>query len=122
MNDLQEKLASLSQEQRDRLIAKLGASRRPQPGDGADASADSAAPEMPETALSPAQQRMWLFEKMEGSSSAYNIASVLRVRGALDVDALEWSLNDIVRRHEILRTRFVEVDGQAKQEVVEDRA
>ena len=120
MNDLQERLAALSQEQRDQLIAKLGMSKRPQPGESVDLSAGLAVPVEPETALSPAQQRMWLFEKMEGSSSAYNIASVLRVRGALDVDALEWSINDIVRRHEILRTRFVEVDGQARQEVAND--
>src|SRR5688572_8250407 len=54
---------------------------------------------------------MWLFEKLEGSASAYNIASVLRVRGTLDVDALQWAINDIVRRHEVLRTTFEEGDG-----------
>jgi amino acid adenylation domain-containing protein len=123
MNDLQERLAGLSQEQRDQLIAKLAMSKRARPDERVGASAapaEPAVPMAPETALSPAQQRMWLFEKMEGSSSAYNIATVLRVRGALDVDALEWSINDIVRRHEILRTRFIEVDGQAKQEVAQE--
>ncbi|MDQ3205049.1 MAG: SDR family NAD(P)-dependent oxidoreductase, partial [Pseudomonadota bacterium] len=117
MKNLQDRLAALSQEQRDQLIGKLGMNVRPRPAQSVDPSAD---PAEPETALSPAQQRMWLFEKMEGSGSAYNIASVLRVRGALDVDALEWSINDIVRRHEILRTRFVEVDGQARQDVACD--
>lgn len=117
MNNLQDRLAALSPEQRNQLIAKLGMGVRA--GVVEDA-ASVVEPVEPETALSPAQQRMWLFEKIEGNGTAYNIASVLRARGALDVDALEWSINDIVRRHEILRTRFVEADGQARQEVAAD--
>lgn len=122
MKSLQERLAALSPEQRDQLVAKLGMSAKPQPLAGGTSPVGAAEPQEPETALSPAQQRMWLFEKIEGSGSAYNIASVLRVRGILDVDALEWSINDVVRRHEILRTRFVEADGRARQEVAPELA
>ena len=60
--------------------------------------------------LSFAQQRMWFFDQLESSSSTYNIPLVIRVGGALDVEALERSLNDLVARHEILRTTYTVVD------------
>lgn len=115
MNDLQVKLASLTPQQRDALMAKLGLASVSAAVD-APAAASVQATRDPGV-LSPAQQRMWLFERLEGSASAYNIASVLRVRGALDVDALQWAINDIVRRHEVLRTTFEEVDGAPRARV-----
>ncbi|HYH82072.1 MAG TPA: condensation domain-containing protein, partial [Longimicrobium sp.] len=65
--------------------------------------------------LSFAQERLWFLDRLEGGSAPYNIPAALRFTGALDVDALERSLGEIVRRHESLRTVFREVDGGAVQ-------
>ncbi|MCZ4517305.1 amino acid adenylation domain-containing protein [Rhodococcus ruber] len=56
--------------------------------------------------LSPAQHRMWLLNRFDPSSGAYNIAAAFRVIGSLDVDALRTGLADVVERHEILRTVY----------------
>lgn len=64
--------------------------------------------------LSFAQQRMWFLYQMEPESAFYNVPVVLRISGALNVVMLEQALNELLRRHEILRTRFV-VDPQTNQ-------
>ncbi len=64
-----------------------------------------------------AQQRFWLIEELMGRSAAYNIPFGLRLRGELDAEALERALTEIVRRHEILRTRFSVQDGRPLQVV-----
>jgi amino acid adenylation domain-containing protein len=68
--------------------------------------------------LSFAQERLWFIDRLEGGRAPYNIAAALRLTGALDVDALERSLGEIVRRHETLRTVFREVDAGAVQVIV----
>jgi amino acid adenylation domain-containing protein len=65
--------------------------------------------------LSYAQQRLWLIDRVQGSSREYNMPRALRLRGALDTRALENAINAIVRRHEILRTYFAELDGAPVQ-------
>jgi aspartate racemase len=65
--------------------------------------------------LSFSQQRLWFLEKFEPNGSTYCIASVYRLTNTLNVSALEQSLNELVRRHEILRTTFPTVDGQPVQ-------
>jgi amino acid adenylation domain-containing protein len=67
--------------------------------------------------LSFAQERLWFFDRLEPGNSVYNIPFALRLTGALDVDALQRSLGEIVRRHEALRTSFVEVQGVAVQRI-----
>ena len=62
-----------------------------------------------------AQQRLWFFEQLEPGSAVYNVPAVLRLRGRLDVAALEASLTEIARRHEALRTTFVSEDGRPVQ-------
>ncbi|HEY0014879.1 MAG TPA: amino acid adenylation domain-containing protein, partial [Longimicrobium sp.] len=64
--------------------------------------------------LSFAQERLWFLDRFERGTS-YNLPFTLRLRGALDVDALERALGEIVRRHEALRTVFAEVDGSPVQ-------
>ena len=54
--------------------------------------------------LSFAQQRLWLVDRMEPGSPAYNMAYALRLHGELDAAALRASLDALVRRHETLRT------------------
>ncbi len=65
--------------------------------------------------LSFAQQRIWFFEQLEPGTAIYHLPSLDRLRGALDLVILERSLNEIVRRHEGLRTTFPSVDGQPVQ-------
>ncbi|MBV9108002.1 MAG: amino acid adenylation domain-containing protein, partial [Gemmatimonadetes bacterium] len=67
--------------------------------------------------LSFAQQRLWFLDQLQPGSAAYNVAHALRLRGRLDVRALERSVAALVRRHEVLRTRFPSVDGNAVQVV-----
>jgi amino acid adenylation domain-containing protein len=59
-----------------------------------------------ERPLSFAQRRLWLIAELEPQSAAYNIPAALALSGALDAAALAGSLTEIVRRHEVLRTRF----------------
>jgi amino acid adenylation domain-containing protein len=70
-----------------------------------------------ELELSFAQQRLWFLDQLEPDSSAYNIGSAVRLRGELDIGALERAINEIVRRHEVLRTVFIEVGGEPRQVV-----
>lgn len=62
--------------------------------------------------LSFAQQRLWFLHQFEPDSSSNNMPVVVRLTGLLDVDALERSLAEVVRRHEVLRTTFPSVKGQ----------
>ncbi|HKR13277.1 MAG TPA: amino acid adenylation domain-containing protein, partial [Pyrinomonadaceae bacterium] len=65
--------------------------------------------------LSFAQQRLWFLHQMEPSNAAYNMPLAFRLSGQLETDALQWSLDEIVRRHEILRTTFDLLDGEPVQ-------
>ncbi|MES1244348.1 MAG: non-ribosomal peptide synthase/polyketide synthase [Acidobacteriota bacterium] len=68
--------------------------------------------------LSFAQQRLWLLDRLEPGSAAYNLGVALRLSGRLDADALEASLDEVVRRHEPLRTVYAEADGEPVQVVL----
>ncbi|HEX6292328.1 MAG TPA: amino acid adenylation domain-containing protein [Herpetosiphonaceae bacterium] len=66
--------------------------------------------------LSLAQQRLWFLDQLVPDSPAYNISFAVRLDGQLDPAALERSLHEIVRRHEVLRTTFAQnADGQPVQ-------
>jgi amino acid adenylation domain-containing protein len=67
--------------------------------------------------LSFAQQRLWFLDQMKPGNPLYNLGGAVRLRGFLDIAALEQSFNEIVRRHEALRTTFKTVDGQPVQMV-----
>src|SRR5262249_47595902 len=71
-----------------------------------------------ELPLSFAQQRLWFLEQLEPGNPIYNIAAVVRMTGLLKVGALEGALNEVVRRHEILRTTFDNVNGRAEQRIM----
>jgi len=67
--------------------------------------------------LSFSQQRLWFLDQLQPDTSLYNITSVLRLRGNLQISALEYSFNELVRRHEVLRTTFAR-DGESPVQVV----
>jgi SAM-dependent methyltransferase/acyl carrier protein len=61
--------------------------------------------------LTHAQRQLWFIEQLQGSSATYHVSAAAHVFGPLNLTALRDSFNDIVRRHEALRTGFVEQDG-----------
>jgi amino acid adenylation domain-containing protein len=65
--------------------------------------------------LSLTQQRLWFIDQLDPGSTAYNLFSAVRLTGPLNAPALERSINEIIRRHEVLRTVFKTVDGEPLQ-------
>ncbi|MGW1373937.1 condensation domain-containing protein [Streptomyces sp. NPDC002446] len=82
------------------------------------------APAAPATAhhgpapLSHAQRRMWLMDRLGQGGASYSVPFATRLRGPLDLDALATALTSLVGRHEILRTRYGQQDGEPYQEVL----
>jgi amino acid adenylation domain-containing protein len=68
--------------------------------------------------LSFAQERMWFLNHLEPSSNAYNMPRLLRIQGPLDTKCLRDALDEVIQRHEILRTRFEDTEGTARQVIV----
>ncbi len=89
-------------------------------GEGAAAEAITRVARDEEHLLSYAQQRLWFIDQLEPGSAAYNIPSAVRLMGRPDEQALRRSLNEIVRRHEVLRTSFPSSDGEPRQHIHED--
>src|SRR6185503_11239486 len=90
MNTLLEKLSGLSPEKRARLAERL-------------------------PPLSFAQQRLWFLDQLEPGSALYNVPTSVRLTGELDIDALNLTVDEIVRRHESLRTVFVVIEEEPRQ-------
>ena len=67
-----------------------------------------------------AQQRLWFLEQLDPGKSVYNMLYVVRFETRLDLGALERSLNEIVHRHESLRTTFSTTDGQPVQVIAKE--
>ncbi|MCC5616019.1 amino acid adenylation domain-containing protein [Nostoc sp. CHAB 5836] len=65
--------------------------------------------------LSFAQQRLWFLDRLEPGNPAYNISLAVNLKGQLEVTLLEQSLNEVIQRHETLRTTFSTVNGQSVQ-------
>ncbi|MFD2168535.1 amino acid adenylation domain-containing protein [Tumebacillus lipolyticus] len=65
--------------------------------------------------LSFAQQRLWFFDQLSEERALYNVPTLWKINGSLQLEALRWSLNRIVERHEALRTSFQEKAGEPIQ-------
>ena len=72
------------------------------------------------TPLSFAQQRLWFLDQVQPNSPLYNVPTVVKMRGTLNIEALQFALDQIVTRHESLRTRFVDLDGNPSQIIEPD--
>ena len=70
--------------------------------------------------LSFGQERLWLLEKLRPDSGLYNLPYTFQLLGPLDPIALGQSLAEILKRHEVLRTAFTEVEGQPVQVITPD--
>jgi len=68
-----------------------------------------------ELPLSFAQQRLWIVDQLVRGAPVYNLPAAVRLRGELNIGALEQSLNELIRRHESLRTTFAVKDGRPIQ-------
>jgi amino acid adenylation domain-containing protein len=67
--------------------------------------------------LSFAQQRLWILDHLTPGHPVYNIPFAITIRGALNIAALSASLNEIVKRHEVLRARVIISNGQPQQAI-----
>ena len=108
------RLASLSPEQREALLKQLQKKKN----QGAEPRKDAIQVyprDNQHLPMSYAQQRLWFIDQLQSGSASYNISAALRLKGSLDVEALRMSFDEIVRRHEILRTTFITEDGQGRQ-------
>ncbi len=111
MSDIRSEVASLSPRQRALLELQLQKNR-------AGWTRTEITPQAGERCMFPlsfAQQRLWFSDQLDLGNPAYNIPAAFRMTGRLDVAALERAFTEITRRHEILRTRFVVVNGQPMQ-------
>ncbi len=105
MNDLHQRIANLTPDQRALIMRKLG-------------KREDGIPLVPDRATQPlsfAQQRLWFIDQLDPGSSMYNVSLAYRLTGVLDVKALESSINELVRRHEALRTTFRKMDEEPVQ-------
>jgi amino acid adenylation domain-containing protein len=118
MADLHQRVANLSLEKRALLEWRL--LQRSTPRDRVEAipRRTTAGP----CRLSFAQQRLWFLAQLEPESPHYNEPKAVRLRGALNVMALQRALDALVARHEVLRTTFVAEDGQPLQVIAERRS
>ena len=102
MNNLADRIESLPQDQRAELVRRIQ-------GNAAEYSLFP---------LSYAQGRMWFLDQVTPGQANYNMPAEVVFRGGLDVEALQSTLDGVVRRHEALRTAFVSIDGTPMQAVL----
>ena len=110
--DSKQRLSALTDEQK-RLLAQRLSRRRP----SAAAGIPRQDPALAVFPLSFAQQRFWFLTQLGGSNAAYNITEIHRLRGPLDLAALDNAINEMVRRHSVLRTTFEVTDGVPQQRI-----
>jgi hypothetical protein len=103
MSEFNERIAGLSPEKRDLLERLLLKKSSPSIRQQEIRRRETTDP----CILSFAQERLWFFDQFEPGSQAYNIFSSMRLAGHLNATALEQSLGEVLRRHEVLRTTFV---------------
>ncbi|NEQ78178.1 MAG: SDR family NAD(P)-dependent oxidoreductase [Okeania sp. SIO2C9] len=112
MNDIKKRLANLSPKQREQVLEKLRQQQLLPTSEGQAIPVISREQEIP---LSYSQEMMWFWHQLLPDNPLYNGMLSLTLEGILNIAALEQSLNEIVKRHENLRTNFPSVDGKPIQ-------
>ncbi|HEX8557861.1 MAG TPA: condensation domain-containing protein, partial [Pyrinomonadaceae bacterium] len=115
MSDVSERVGALSPGERAALAMRLA--RRARAGGSAAESAITRRRDGGPAPLSFAQRRLWFLSQMEADSVTYNLPIAYELRGRLDAAVLGRALDEIVRRHEALRTTFTVSDGEPVQVV-----
>ena len=80
-----------------------------------------AGPRAESAPLSYAQERLWFLSQLETDSTAYNIAAALKLTGRVDEEALRRAVEQVVHRHDVLRTTFAQQDGIPVQRIHSER-
>ncbi|RKG66753.1 non-ribosomal peptide synthetase, partial [Corallococcus exercitus] len=117
MSDIRNRIAHLPPDKREQLLRKMAERQQASgtaPSNVLPASRPARAASEP-SPLSFAQQRLWFLDRLESGTTLFNLPAAFRLRGPLDVTALGRAFNALVERHESLRTRFMEQDGQPVQ-------
>ena len=112
MSKLTEQVENLSPQQRDLLVLLLAKKKREEAGQSHIVPVSRTSDTFP---LSFAQQRLWFLSQLQQDSAVYNVAGGVRMQGPLSVPALERAFNEVVRRHESLRTTIRQVDSEPVQ-------
>src|SRR5689334_8250966 len=115
MDELSKRLESLAPAKRALLERRLAAARPAL----APAPQLSNATRRDQPRASFAQERLWFMQQLEPHSVAYNVPRAIRIRGDLNVKVLEQSLDEVIKRHDALRTTFSMVAGSLRQIVAE---
>ncbi|CAM2069714.1 Amino acid adenylation domain-containing protein [Sulfidibacter corallicola] len=121
MTDVSKRIAEMSPEQLAAFMEKVARQKKVKRADSALEFTPRAAGQT-RFPLSFEQQRLWFLHQLNPNGTAYNIANYLPMMGAPDLDAMRRALDLVTRRHEILRTTFTTVEGEACQEVHERMA
>ena len=113
MEDLTTRIAQLSPAKRALLELRLK--------QGSTSEAQVIPPRMDRASaeVSFAQQRLWFLDQIEENRALYNVPRAMHLNGLLNIPALERTLNELVSRHEPLRTYFASVDGALRQIFIE---
>jgi len=112
----QDRLAGLSREQRAFLFEQIR-KRKEKERAAVPEGIPRRPPGLDPLPLSFGQERLWFLDRLELGNTAFNMGSSLRLRGRLDAQALERALNEVVARHESLRTTFAEAEGLPAQRI-----
>ncbi|MCE3294293.1 MAG: hypothetical protein K0R65_7 [Crocinitomicaceae bacterium] len=70
--------------------------------------------------LSHAQKRLYIMQQFEGGGTSYNLPGAVLLKGKIDSDRFEQAINELIKRHESLRTSFIEIEGEPRQQVLEN--
>jgi amino acid adenylation domain-containing protein len=112
--DLKQRISALSDEQRRLLAQRLTKRTR---AAGPATTIPRRAPELERLPLSFAQQRLWFLDQVSPLNLAFAVTEITRLAGPLDIEVFRRSVNEIVRRHEVLRTTFTVTDGEPMQTI-----
>jgi amino acid adenylation domain-containing protein len=120
MNNISERISALTPEQRALFEARLK-----QKGLRTDVTAVQTIPRRQDhgSATAPAsvdQERLWFIDQLQPGNTAYNIFNASRIRGSLNIPIMERVINELIQRHEVLRTTLKSVDGLPVQVIAPD--